>query len=372
MSDFDSFCAMNPPGKNQLSSACDRLLAIGAASESLLLSAKRELERLGLPFVCCFSQLPFPLAVADELFTSAASTEDTWVDLRFLPMEWSLNQFGEWAPAEKTHGKPLRTIRATQVVGFIRLRDYEVQYYKRYIESVSSGRYDDFINPHLHRLHQGIKKTAATWESQRSSALSAEFWHSIRNFLNSYSIIGRIWVPATLLAAQFYMFLPGRVAFSDSPIPLTASFLPPELFTNPSDSVKVDGLRRALELRLPLRSSYIEHLLAMVRLAQQGEPELALIGVAMAIETHLSSFVKWPAKFRPSISKLVTMRPCEALPSELKTALLTLASTRNEIIHGELPKRIGNRVRSVISAEDAIQLGFDVYRESHERKWTKT
>jgi hypothetical protein len=57
---------------------------------------------------------------------------------------------------------------------------------------------------------------------------------------------------------------------------------------------------RLLESRIPHRSPFLDHLLAMQKLADEGEPELAVIGAAMAIETHLSTFVPWRTMFNPA------------------------------------------------------------------------
>jgi hypothetical protein len=72
----------------------DRLVRLGFATKPLLIEARDQLAGYGIPFVCCFAQLPFALRVDKTVYSVPAAGEETGTDLYFAGDHLYLNGTG--------------------------------------------------------------------------------------------------------------------------------------------------------------------------------------------------------------------------------------------------------------------------------------
>jgi hypothetical protein len=371
MDPIDVLFGLNQSGPDQKESPFSRLIRTGIATEELLIRAYEQLHQYGMPYVCCFTQLPFQLRVDDAVYTVPALTEGLSVDLFFNSDVLEMDGGGQWTRQSASHRK-LRTVTFTQVLAFVPLRDtHGIRYYRRYAAAVLTGATDEFINPDLHRTHESRKRTPHMWDSKIAADLRNDFQHALGFFLHSYRMLANEYLPPLdWLYGYFCLFFPGCIAYGNPPVPIQASFVPAVHAASQSECIDQSRLTRALQMRVPHRSRFLDHLLAMQRIAREGEPELALIGAVMAIETHLSMFVEWRRPdHRPSIADALRQQPCSGLPEDLRLELVTLARTRNSLVHGDLPNRIGSRQPQRIGIAEALRSGVQLYRETYARNW---
>lgn len=370
---FDDLRKMNMPGPGQVTSILDRLLEMGAATEHLLLDSLERLEEYGLPYVCCFAQLPFPLGLPGETLSIPGLASGVDVNLTLLRHTWCLDVYGRWSP--KDNDQPsnrlvnIADLHTTQLIGYVRLIAGDIHYYNRYINAIRTGAGDQFINPYNHRLYEGEKRTPSIWDTKVATRVRKHFFSAIRLLLHAYKMTSRSYVPnLDVIPGYFVMLLPGCVSYGDPPQPLPVTLVPTQ---NSPRTVTADKINSVLALKIPHNSQYVDQLLAMVRLGQEGEPELALVGSVVAIESHLSQYVKWrDEKYRPSIRESIRKPPCSQLPEKLRQRLLLLADVRNDFVHGEPPeRRLGDRRTRLEAIDEAVQIGFEVYRFSHQRRW---
>lgn len=111
----------------------------------------------------------------------------------------------------------------------------------------------------------------------------------------------------------------------------------------------------------------VSQILAMHRLAKQGEPKLAIVGCVTAIEWFMNSFVKQEEKWSLSIKECLKKTPFSFLPDDLKRHLRAIAEIRNAIVHGEPSQRGETRAASerdsLSRVTVVVQTGVDLYRE---------
>jgi hypothetical protein len=362
---------LNQAAPDQKESPFDRLIRTGIVTEELLIKAYGHLHKYGIPYVCCFAQLPFQLRVDDAVYAVPALTEGLSVNVLLNSDVLEMDGDGQWARHGASRRK-MRTVTFTQVLAFVPLLDtHAIRYYRRYATAVSSGATDEFINPDLHRTHESRKRTPHMWDSKIAAELRSNIQHALGFFLHSYRMLAKEYLPPLdWLYGYCCLFFPGCIAYGNPPVPVQASFVPAVRVTTESEPIDQFRFARVLQMRVLHRSRFLDHLLAMQRIAGEGEPELALIGAVMAIETHLSMFVQWRRPdHRPSIADALRQQPCSGLPEDLKLELVTLARTRNSLVHGDLPNRIGSRQPPRLGIAEALRSGVQLYRETYARNW---
>ena len=133
-------------------------------------------------------------------------------------------------------------------------------------------------------------------------------------------------------------------------------------------------MEQALKFGVREIDGYLSQILAMHRLAKQGEPKLAIIGCVTAIELFLNSFVKWEENWSLSIKECLKKVPFTSLPDDLKRQLRTIADIRNAIVHGEPPSqrdetRASAEQDSLSKIAEVVQTGVNLYREINLRRF---
>jgi hypothetical protein len=84
------------------------------------------------------------------------------------------------------------------------------------VGACGAGPSDQHINPHLHRLYEGEKRTPSMWESKAASRVRKHFITALRFLLHSYKMIAREDLPEIeIVPGYFVMLLPGRVRLLD-------------------------------------------------------------------------------------------------------------------------------------------------------------
>lgn len=377
---YDDVEQVNPPGKGQRTSILSYLLKIGAGWPSLLVETANELERLDSPWVCCFAQLPYPIVVEGGEYVVWGQSANAVIRLNFklftIDVDPSLQvSLREIKSAELSSYKNAPI--GTQVRGFIQLWGRRVLYYDNYLDSLNSdGLKDQIINPRNSEwvvtsgLYKGKVMTSSIFEGEVADRLRPEMLFAMRRFLLNYSIVALHEVqPVSKALNYFLMSAPGRIAYGEAPVPL----LPTMLRTSTTTPLKVipkSKIERALQFGLREIDRYLHQLLAMQRLANEGEPELALIGCVAAIEWYMNSFIQIENDWQLSIVKCLKKEQFKSLPDELKQALLSIASSRNDLAHGQPPDRDKGKMHttSTTDVRNAVKTGLELYREMNFRR----
>ena len=377
---FDAIELRNPAGKGQRTSILSRLQQILAARPRLLCETSDELERRGPPFVCCFGQLPYPVAVEPGDYTVEGSKAYAHAHFNFCLFALEMENTGEIHIVDVSPDEALRTDAAlgTQVRAFVPITGRREDYHKNYLQCLSDeGLEERIINPslwdsdHAPAAYKGKVVTAHAFEAELADRMASELRFVLRRFLLNYSVVSLDELP--LLARVYGCFLmsaPGRIVYSDPPDPILAGML------NRWPLVpQVSRVQIAQALRFGVREidRYQHQMLAMQRLAKQGEPQLALLGCVTAIEWFMNSFLKAEGGWSLSIRDCLNKAPFKDFPRELKSRLHALARERNAIAHGQPPERHNELLSArsdsaLLGIRDAVDIGFSLYREINLRR----
>lgn len=142
-----------------------------------------------------------------------------------------------------------------------------------------------------------------------------EFPIALRRFLINYSLLALEEVPLRpVLYGYFVMAAPGRVVYKEPPIPITKGMLSLHRYFPLLGRSKVMD---ALKISDRENDRFIHQLQAMKRVASSGEPELAIVGTASAIEWFANRFVVPPKdryKDSHSLRNALKLPPLSNLP----------------------------------------------------------
>jgi hypothetical protein len=131
-----------------------------------------------------------------------------------------------------------------------------------------------------------------------------------------------------------------------------------------SGPVSADELKPALRFGRRDFDRYQHQLLSMQRIAQNGEPELAVIGCVTAIEWFLNSLLVNKEARMLSITPCLS-RPLKAnLSSGLIESLRDVANRRNSVVHGQPPERGKEATPSDRTISEIVGTGLALYREA--------
>jgi hypothetical protein len=381
---YEEIEQINPPGKGQRASILSHLIKIGAAWSSLLCETSNDLEELGSPWVCCFAQIPYPITVESGKYVLRGQSANAVIHLDFRLFAIEIDQtfqirVSEIKPTDISSYRDATVV--TQVRGFIQLWGRRVLYYDNYLSCLdSNGLKDQIINPRKSEwvvtsgLYKGKTMTSSVFEGEVSDRLRPELLFAIKRFLPNYSIVSLHEMPPVHNALNYFlMSAPGRVAYGESPIPLLPAILrtvPPNQL-RPISKHQID---RALQFSLREIDKYLHLLLAMHRLANDGETELALIGCVMAIEWYMNSFLPPKDNWQASLRECLKEEPFKSLPEKLKQDLRNIALIRNEFVHGQPPDRNNSQTsnastsKSRINIKNVVETGLELYRELNFRR----
>lgn len=265
----------------------------------------------------------------------------------------------------------------TQVQAFVPISGRREAYYKEYERCLGHGGLHECIisksawDPaHAPAAYKGGVVTAHAFESELSNRIGLEVRYALKKFLIAYSLVSLQELPAlNRLYGCFLLSAPGRVVANASD-PILNGLLgvyPLGL------SVERERLQQALQFELREIDRYLRQLLAMQRLAVQGESDLAVVGCVAVIEWFMNSFVVRRKKRLYPIKECLMMPPFDSLPTDLRDDLLKIAYRRNAVVHGEPPTRHSfNDYRSIPKSTNGIPeivgAGLRLYREINLRK----
>jgi hypothetical protein len=363
----------------------DVLLQTQSASEEMLCEVAEFLEDGFGPQVCCFAQLPFPLAIpVSERFDVPTGRWGGNISLSFrrLSAEFS-NDFQlilkEVSPIFNIRGKGM----ATQVLGYCTLWGRFNRDYNKYLLSQSdNGLINQPLNASLFDRRRapagygdvseriGEMRTSIFYELEASRSIAHMFMRALNIWIENYRIVALddLALPDTV-PGFFMMLAPGRIRFLRPPISLAPFLLQEDTLPACVDS---GAVKRAMRFGRRRLDRYLHQVLAMERVTREGEPELAAGGYITAIEWYMNSFVAPPERFVGERKWSLRIGDClkeksfrDCLSDELKERLRRIAKWRNDIIHGPPPLRVdSNRERAMGETISLIAAtAMDLYRE---------
>jgi hypothetical protein len=368
---------INPAGRGQKGSVLQYLLRIGATWRELLTETADDLKELDSPWVCCFAQLPYPIKVEPGTYNVRGQSGNSVIDLDFKIFDLELDEGFQVSTNEINVDITSRrnAVIGTQIRGFVQLWGRRVLYHEKYLSCVTSeGLNDQIINPrgsawdYASSLYRGKTISASSFEREVAERLRPEMLFAIKRFLINYSVVAlRELPPLEILFNYFLMPAPGRVAYGQIPTPTL-----PAMFRKSAvdhKTVPRIDIERGLQFGLREIDKYLHQLLAMQRLADDGEPELAMIGCVAAIEWYMNSLLPdRTVGWQYPLGKCLKKDPFNGLPSGLKEDLLEVANFRNLLVHGQPPDRAHKNPDKSIEITRALKTGLELYREMNRRR----
>ena len=379
---FDDINRRNPPGKGQRSSILPRLLQTCSTTEEFLCETSDDLECRGQPFVCCLGQLPYPLSLEPVTYAIRGGSANISLHVDFRLFAINVNGAGQLdfayiTPEQARDSEETRPI-GTQVRAFVPVWGRRMVYYDAYWDCLHDDGLEERIisttawHPsNAPAAYTGEGVTAHAFEAELASRVASELRYVLRKFLAAYSVVAlEELLPLNRLYGCFLLTAPGRVTYAAPPEPVLSGLLNRLPFPT---VVKTARIEQALKFGIREIDGYLSQILAMHRLAKQGEPKLAIVGCVTAIEWFMNSFVQQDEKWSLSIKECLKKVPFTSLPDDLKRQLRTIAETRNAIVHGEPPSQRGETRASVEQdflsrIAQVVQTGVDLYREINLRR----
>lgn len=380
---YDDILRRNPPEKGQRSSILSRLIQTRSATQELLCETSNDLEDRGQPFVCCFGQLPYPISVEPAPFVIRGSTRSVSLELEFRLFTTTVDSTGQleinYIAGDEAKSAKIAGPLGTQVRAFVPVWGRRLVYYDGYLDCLHNEGLEDRIistsawDPdHAPAAYRGKVVTAHAFEPELASRIATELRYVLRKFLVAYSVVALEELPAlNRVYGCFLLSAPGRVAYANPPEPVLAGLLNRFSFPTAVDKARID---QALQFRLRNIDGYLHQMLAMHRLAKQGEPRLAVVGCVTAIEWFMNSFVKREDNWSFSIKECLKKSPLSSLPEDLKRKLRSIADTRNDIVHGEPPPRRDQDQEHSPEQDpmeriaEVVRIGLNLYREINLRR----
>ena len=373
----DDIRSINPEDAlgQQSRSNLDYLLESGGANLSLLCEGAEHLEGKGSGTTLAYGLIPVTLNVPSEVFEVPTQSRSLpSIFLRFRPVAQYLKSNGSvqllCSTDESTSSSDHEICQATLVVGELDLWGWRKEWYSRYLDCIKADGLSDRVIGKK-RAHMNISPvaidggvTAKLFESELSRRIRDELVYGTTFFIKGYQIAQLEEVHNhDFLYSYFAMVAPGRISFGNTPLPLFCALrkFVPKRAASPLD---VSRYRMAQGSITTHHDKTVRQLIAMARLVKEGEPELAVIGVASAMEFFLNE--KFPdlvsrrngVEFSSSIPKAVRDKRIKSrLDESIVTRLVDLGTTRNSLVHGEPKDRtLGMTSRSRIDAEYAFAM----------------
>lgn len=354
--------ALNPTESDQSDSFLHNIFDIVAASEEMLCDAALLLEERGSPYVIGFAQLPFLINCGDSFVQVRGFSEGLVLDLSFRPAQVTIRETGRSRRSSTTISSESDTSGTwyTQVIALVRLWNPRAKLYSAYLNCISCagfrneiiGRVEGWMEMPEAQLSALTQRhaplSAQAFEAEVTRRIRREIHSAIRRFVRAYCVANLLEQPdVSHLYGYFSMVGPGRIACASPPIPIAAGLLA-RSGDAPGPEVALERITSLLQSEniTPLEDRVLGQLMAMNRLLQQGEPELALIGCVTAVEWFLNdrfgTFVL-PTRSRglrsASISACLRSRALDFLEPDLRVQLLELSHARNAVVHGPPPSR---------------------------------
>jgi Domain of unknown function (DUF4145) len=338
--DIEEIEELNPPSGRVIAS----LIGRGFVSAQLLCETASELTTRGAPLTYCFTQLPYPIAVSSqERFVVSAGTKGVHCELQFQPVFITVDKSNalqvEFADIE---GRNSIGAVGTQVRGFISLWGRHTAYYQNYQECLGEhGLKDIVINPALWNrkrapaYYTGNVITSHGFEKHMAKHLMSVFKFSLNRFLTNYSLAALEEIPTREeLSSYFLMLAPGRVVTLENINGMVVELLRK---TASRKLIPASLVRSALRWGIREIDEFLHQILAMQKLAEQNEPELAVIGCASAVEALLNKQLGQNNSLM--LNRCIDHPQFRFISDELRQKLHGIRKLRNDIVHGKMPNR---------------------------------
>ena len=312
------------------------------------------LEGLGPPHVCCIGALPFPLMIdTSRPFSLATGIREQPPKLRFqhfkvAPFE---NRTSISIAASLPTGERVRGL-GTRVLLYLPLWEDNRKYYSHYLTCLGPN---GLAVRNLARTIWGTKHAPSgkahealnsdKYEDNVNASVLPMFRRILTQFVDTYNLVGLFneRIPDTL-PGVFTMLAPGRVSYRRPPLAVGPFMLQTHWI---EELVSPESLSSALVFGNREFDRYQRQLLAMQKVAREGEPELAVIGSVTAIEWLLNPLVVANGS-EVTIQKKaqsLSIRQCLekplkiAISDDLRKELIRAAMIRNDAVHGKPPQR---------------------------------
>jgi hypothetical protein len=357
------------------------ILSSHSANEKLLCSTAAELEDATQPQVCCFVQLPFPLAITEqERFQLKAGRADRIAILSFERWRASVSDDCR-LQIDPIPAKASIADRGlfTQMRVFFQNWGRHQYDYPNYLEAITeTGLREQPLNHSFRqtgRVPTGVAtgpvsygdiRTPSYFEHELTQAIEHEVTFVIDRFLESYNLVALDDLrPPESHLGLFVMLAPGRVSYSVAPRPVAATLL-----SNAVVPESVNGSQLEAALRFSRRDldRYLRRLIAMQRLARQGEPELAAIGCVSAIEWYMNAAlgndVGKPDRRSKPLWRCMESELFSSLPAQLKNRIEQIRNMRNDLAHGSPPERLsaGETRTGALETKEVVATAIELYR----------
>jgi len=374
---YEDIVLRNPAQPGQRSSILDRLLRTGVAFPDLLVDGANDLETYGSPFVCCFAQLPFPIAMQPYVYVLRATAEIIF-HVRFQLIGLELDEdcqphVKSFTATKSSQSQELAI--GTQVTAFVQLWRRYVSLHKSYEACLTpNGLEDRVINPSVWTkknspVSSGHSTTAYGFEAELAERIERDLDIALSNMLLHLSVLGlEDFTRMPCLYGYFLMPAPGRVVYANRPIPVFKGMLKTSLIPQ---LTKKDELNSAMQFQVRHISGFLAELITLKEVSKLGESHLAIAGASAQIEKYLNGFVKDKLDGHSrAIWRCLQEEPFNTLPDDLKERLQIIGCMRNEIMHGvrKGDKRCEVLLKKKLGPEEVIATGLSLYKELHLRK----
>ena len=165
----------------------------------------------------------------------------------------------------------------TQVRAFLPVWGRRMVYYDAYLDCLHNDGLEERIisttawHPaNTPAAYTGEAVTAHAFEAELASRVASELRYALRKFLVAYSLVAlEEFPPLNRLYGCFLLTAPGRVTYAAPPEPVLAGMLNQLPFPT---AVKKERIEQVLKFGVRELDGYLSQILAMHRLAKQGEP----------------------------------------------------------------------------------------------------
>jgi hypothetical protein len=284
--------ALRPYRKYQLEKSIDAICGRGLAFPALFDRLEDFRDGSGeANFIVAF-QLPYSLDIDFEQYRGRSDLQDVYVDLEFFPAVTSIDARLNRKIAPTTEAQTLDAgmtghIPCTQCLAKVNLWGRRQKYYDRYVDLSLRKLENEIVIPEDDKPYTWNRPgavTAKSYEDEVAYLTIAQAATATRKFLRDYMAVSlhEVEIPKMLYSAfassRFEKYFP----LGNSP-DLLAGLLPK---INPKSLQKArkQDVLNASQRRVRDFSPFEGQILALKRLSDQGEPELALIGLMALIE----------------------------------------------------------------------------------------
>jgi hypothetical protein len=338
------------------------LLKIRATNLDQLGAASERLEALGSPYVAVFCQVPYKIDTASVALAASGTRDGIGVEMHFSPSRLVMDEHGETRLHDEAEGLLGREV--TNVTAFVRLWDKRARLHKLYAENINKPALADMPISKIESwmdlpeaqmalpVRRSAMLTLSRFRSEVARRLRYEVLAAVNRVARSTSILTLTEYPELKrLYGYFAMLTPMEIAGATVPIPIQQFFFHTESLPVNSHQVDLQRLTRLLG-----RSNYdkdarhdlmVAQLIAMNSLRRYGEPELALMGCATALEWFLNEHFPQVAESKKvgrrnnaSLSDFGKAAPLRFLGDETQKSLISLAHARNRVAHGKPRARV--------------------------------